>query len=189
VSSSRDASKEEASCSKDNTNGEAGSVTGYNGIVGHTPFERTEFYEAWYLQQIVKDVLQVRMGKVAPANDFNNVLRPVTFTGEDAGKNIPAVSGLLYSTIFANGTLIGALPGYYNTAVGIIVNFTPTKSFYLNVGSYDGNGARNTVQTGLSPPLFNGYYFNIAEIGTNWVIGADRNPGQSASACGARRAS
>src|SRR4029077_2962014 len=101
-----------------NTNGEAGSVTGYNGIVGHTPFERTELYEAWYLQQIVKDVLQVRMGKVAPANDFNNVLRPVTYTGEDASKNIPAVSGLLYSTIFANGTLIGALPGYYNTAVG-----------------------------------------------------------------------
>jgi porin len=161
-----------------NTNGEAGSVTGYNGIVGHTPFERTELYEAWYLQQIVKDVLQVRMGRVAPANDFNNVLRPVTFTGEDAGKNIPAVSGLLYSTIFANGTLIGALPGYYNTAVGITVNFTPTKNFYLNIGSYDGNGARNTVQTGLSPPLFNGYYFNIAEIGTNWVLGADRKPGQ-----------
>jgi len=161
-----------------NTNGEAGSVTGYNGIVGHTPFQRTELYEAWYLQEIVKDVLQVRVGKVASGLDFDNVLRPVIFTGVDADKNIPSVSGLLYSTVFTNGTLIGALPGYYNTAYGITVNFTPTKNFYLNVGSYDGNGARNSVQTGLSPPLFNGYYFNIAEIGVNWTLGADRKPGQ-----------
>ncbi|HEX9524553.1 MAG TPA: hypothetical protein VF949_16360, partial [Reyranella sp.] len=31
-----------------NTNGEAGSVQGYNGIVGPPPFNRTELFEAWY---------------------------------------------------------------------------------------------------------------------------------------------
>ena len=107
--------------------------------------------------------------------DFNNVLRPVTFT--DINQNIPSVSGLLSATVFANGTLFGFLPGYYNSGNGVTVNFTPTKSFYLNLGVYDGNNARR-IQTGMVPPSFNGYYFNIAEIGTNWTLGADHHPGQ-----------
>jgi porin len=34
------------------------------------------------------------------------------------------------------------------------------------------------VQTGLSPPQFNGYYFTIAEIGTDWTLGDGHHPGQ-----------
>ena len=147
-----------------NTNGEAGSIAGYNGIVALQPRQRTELFEAWYAQEMIKDVLKVRIGRTAPTLDFNNVLRPVTFA--DSSQNIPAVSGLLYSTIFVNGSLLGVLPGYYNSGNGVTVNFTPTKSFYLNLGVYDGNLARG-VQTGVSPPEFNGYYLNIGEIGTN----------------------
>jgi porin len=158
-----------------NTNGEAGSVQGYNGIVGPPPFNRTELFEAWYAQEMIKDVLKMRIGRVNPAADFNNVLRPVTFT--DSNQNIPAVSGLIYSTVFANGTLIGSLPGYYNSGNGVTVNFTPTKSFYVNLGVYDGNNALR-VQTGMAPPTFNGYYFNIGEIGTNWTLGEANHPGQ-----------
>jgi porin len=158
------------------TNGEAGSILGYNAIVGLPPFQRTEFFEAWYAQEIFRDVLKVRIGRVSPTLDFNNVLRPVTFT--DSDQNIPAVSGLIYSGIFLNGSMIGALPGYYNSANGVTVNFTPTKSFYLNVGAYDGNRARG-IQTGVSAlELFNGYYFTIAEIGTNWVLGDGHHPGE-----------
>jgi porin len=146
-----------------NTNGEAGSIQGYNGIVGAPPFNRTELYQAWYAQEMIKDVLTMRIGRSTPSADFNNVLRPVTFT--DSNENIPAVSGLLYATIFSNGSLLGALPGYYNSGNGVTVNFTPTKSFYLNLGVYDGNNARRE-QTGLLPPQFNGYYFNIGEVGT-----------------------
>jgi porin len=158
-----------------NTNGEAGSVQGYNGIVGPPPFNRTELFEAWYAQEMIKDVLKIRIGRVNPGADFNNVLRPVTFT--DINQNIPSVSGLIYSTVFANGTLIGFLPGYYNSGNGATVNFTPGKSFYLNLGVYDGNNAVR-VQTGMVPPTFNGYYFNIGEIGTNWTLGEGNHPGQ-----------
>ncbi len=156
-----------------NTNGEAGSVQGYNGIVGPPPFNRTELYQAWYAQEMIKDVLTMRIGRSTPSADFNNVLRPVTFT--DSNQNIPAVSGLLYATIFSNGSLLGALPGYYNSGNGVTVNFTPTKSFYLNLGVYDGNNALR-VQTGLVPPQFNGYYFNIGEVGANWTIGRRPSP-------------
>src|SRR5882724_998975 len=158
-----------------NTNGEAGSVQGYNGIVGPPPFNRTELFQAWYAQEMIKDVLKIRIGRVNPGADFNNVLRPVTFT--DSNQNIPSVSGLIYSTVFANGTLIGSLPGYYNSGNGVTVNFTPTKSFYLDLGVYDGNNARR-IQTGMVPPSFNGYYFNIGEIGTNWTLGEGNHPGQ-----------
>jgi len=158
------------------TNADAGSIAGYNGIVGLPPFNRSELFKAWYAQEIVKDVLKVRIGRMSPTMDFNNVLRPVTFADKD--QNIPAVSGLIYSGIFLNGSMIGALPGYYNAANGVTVNFTPDKSFYLNVGAYDGNRARG-IQTGVSPPeLFNGYYFTIAEIGTNWVVGDGHHPGE-----------
>ncbi len=160
-----------------NTNGEAGSVQGYNGIVGTLPFQRNELYQAWYLQEIIPDTLQIRLGKTTPTLDFNNVLRPLTL--KDSAENIPSVSGLLYTPVFVNPTLLGALPGYYNSAVGATVNFTPNKEMYLNVGVYDGNIA-NGVQTGMAAPSFNGYYFNIAEAGTNWLIGERRHPGQFA---------
>jgi porin len=132
-----------------NTNGEAGSVQGYNGIVGAPPFNRTELFQAWYSQEMIPDVLKMRIGRSTPTSSFNNVLRPVTFT--DTTQNIPSVSGLLYSTVFVNGSILGALPGYYNPGNGVTVNFTPTKSFYFNVGTYDGNNARGQ-QTGLNRP-------------------------------------
>ena len=66
--------------------------------------------------------------------------------------------------------MIGAMMGYYNPANGVTINFTPTKSFYVNLGVYDGNRARG-VQTGISPPMFNGYYFNIGEVGRQLAAG------------------
>jgi porin len=70
--------------------------------MGAPPFQRTEFFEAWYLQEIVKDVLQVRIGRSVPTYDFGNVLRPVPL--DDSDQNIPAVSGVLMTTIFLNGS-------------------------------------------------------------------------------------
>ena len=108
---------------------------------------------------------------------FGNVLRPVALA--DPNQNIPAVSGLLWSPVFVNSSMIGAMMGYYNPANGVTVNFTPTKSFYVNLGAYDGNRARG-VQTGLNPPMFNGYWFNIGEVGVNWLLGEGNHPGQFA---------
>lgn len=158
-----------------NTNAEAGTVPGYNGIGGPLPHNRTELYEAWYLQEMVKDVLQMRIGRSAPTYDFGNVTRPVQLN--DQAQNIPAVSSLLMVPLFVNGSILGAMPGYYNPGNGVTVNFAPAQDFYLNVGIYDGNLARG-IQTGIMPPQFNGYMFNIAEIGTNWLLGDGRHPGQ-----------
>jgi porin len=157
------------------TNEQAGSIAGYNGIVGLPPLNRTELLEAWYLQEMKKDVLKMRIGRSLPTYDFGNVLRPVALA--DVNQNIPAVSGLLWSPIFVNASMIGAMMGYYNPANGVTVNFTPTKDFYVNLGVYDGNRARG-IQTGLTAPMFNGYYFNIGEVGVNWLLGDDNHPGQ-----------
>lgn len=159
------------------TNGEAGTVQGYNGIVATPPFTRSELYQAWYLQKIIPDVLQVRLGRVVPTYDFNNVMRPVTMT--DSSQNVPSLSGLLFTPVFVNTSLLGVMPGYYNSTDGVTVNFTPGKHFYLNLGAYDGNLARG-VQTGLTGPSFNGYYFMIAETGVNWTLGPARHPGEFA---------
>jgi porin len=67
--------------------------------------------------------------------------------------------------------------GYYNPANGVTVNFTPTSSFYINLGAYDGNRARG-IQTGVHAPMFNGYWFNIGEVGVDWLLGEGKHPGQ-----------
>lgn len=158
-----------------NTNGQAGAVAGYNGIVGPPPFNRSELFEAWYLQEFIKDVLKVRIGRSVPNYDFGNVLQPVNL--DDSAQNIPAVSGLLFTPVFVNPSMLVAMPGYYNSGNGVTVNFTPGKSFYLNLGAYDGNDARG-LQSGLNPPMFNGYWFTIGEIGTSWLLGEGNHPGR-----------
>lgn len=157
------------------TNEQAGSIAGYNSIVGRPPYNRTELLEAYYLQEIIREVLSIRIGRTIPTYDFGNVLRPVVMS--DADQNISAVSGLLWTPIFVNASMIGAMMGYYNPGNGVTVNFTPSASFYVNVGVYDGNRARG-VQTGVNPPQFNGYWFNIAEVGVDWLLGAGDHPGQ-----------
>lgn len=157
------------------TNTDAGVVTGYNGIVGQLPFDRTELFELWYEQKLFKDMLKVRIGRSTPTVDFGNVSRPLQLA--DASQNIPSVSGVLYTPIFVNTSMLGVLPGYYNSGNGVTVNFTPTKSFYVNAGFYDGNLARG-INTGLVGPEFNGYYLGIGEIGFNWLLGEGKHPGQ-----------
>ena len=89
---------------------------------------------------------------------------------QDQHLAIPAVSGLLYTPVFLNPTLLGAMPGYYNTAYGITATLTPVRNLYLSYGLYDGNIA-NHVQTGLhGAPNFNGYYFHVGEAGGAWEV-------------------
>jgi porin len=94
----------------------------------------------------------------------------------DPAAAIPAVSGLIYTPIFVNPTMLGVIPGYYNSATGITTTLAPTESLYLNYGFYDGNVAKQR-QTGLEGPHFNGYYFHIGEVGYAYRLGAQRKPG------------
>jgi porin len=159
------------------TNETAGSIMGFNSIVSTLPLNRTEILEAWYRQVMVPDVLSMRIGRSLPSYDFGNVSRPVALADPD--QNIPAVTALLFSPVFVNPAMIGVMMGFYNPANGVTVNFTPTKNFYVNVGVYDGNRGRG-VQTGLVGPQFNGYWFNIGEVGVNWLLGEGNHPGQFA---------
>lgn len=161
------------------TNEQAGVVAGYNSLPGPPPLERSELYELWWRQRLFGDRLVVRVGKTVPTYDFNNVIRPLPV--QDESLSVPAVSALIYTPIFVNPTLLGSLPGYYNSAYGITATLAPTRNFYLSYGIYDGNLARGE-QTGLrETPRFNGYYFTIGETGCAWRLGPDRMPGTFAA--------
>ncbi len=157
-----------------NTNGLAGAFPGFNSIEAGPPFNRDELYELWYRQSLFDDKLIVRIGKSVPTFDFNNVVKPVPVS--DPAAAIPAVTALAYTPVFVNPTMLGVIPGYYNSATGITTTFAPTKSIYLNYGVYDGNLAIGH-QTGMSGPRFDSYYFHIGEFGFSYRLGPERKPG------------
>lgn len=156
------------------TNAAAGSVQGYNSLPGVPPLNRSELYQLWLRQELLNKKLVIRIGKVVPTFDFNNVVKPVPLQQDKAV--IPAVTGLIYTPIFVNPSMLGVLPGYYDSAYGITVNFVPNRVWYLSLGTYDGNMAGGT-QTGLTGPNFNGSYFHIGETGLAWLIGKNNLPG------------
>jgi porin len=157
-----------------NTNGLAGAYPGFDSIEAGPPFNRNQLYQLWFRQSLFDDRLIFRIGKSVPTFDFNNVVRPVPVGDPSAA--IPAVTALAYTPIFVNPTMLGVIPGYYNSATGITTTFAPTKSVYLNYGFYDGNVAAGH-QTGLSGPRFDGYYFHIGEFGFSYRLGPQRKPG------------
>ena len=157
-----------------NTNGDIGSIQGYNSLPGSPPLNRAELYEIWYRQAFFDKKLFVRVGKTVTTLDFNNVIKPAPLS--EGAPTIPSVTSLIYTPIFTNTSMLGVIPGFYNTAYGITVNFTPVKEWYLSYGVYDGNSARG-VQTGLTGPTFNGSYFHIGEMGGDWLIGKNQMPG------------
>lgn len=144
------------------TNLQAGSVQGYNGLTERPPLDRSELFQLWIRQEFFCKKLIVRIGKSIPSYDFNNVVRPLPI-----GDNLQATTELIYTPIFINSTLLGVLPGYYNSAYGICLTYTPQDNFYINYGLYDGNLARGK-QIGLRGPQFNAYRFQIAEAGYSW---------------------
>ncbi|OGT52800.1 MAG: porin [Gammaproteobacteria bacterium RIFCSPHIGHO2_12_FULL_42_13] len=157
------------------TNGDAGSIPGYNGLPGAPPLTRSELYQLWYRQKLFNDKFIFRIGKLVPTFDFGNVIRPVPLT--EANLYIPAVTGLIYTPLFVNATMLGVMPGYYNSAYGVTLNFVPTEKWYLSLGAYDGSLAQG-VQTGQHKwPVFDGAGFYIAESGFSWLLGKNKMPG------------
>jgi porin len=149
------------------TNTDAGVVQGYNSLPGPSPINRSELFQLWFHQSLLDNQWKIWIGKTVPTYHFNNVSKPVP-TMNDPAVSIPSVSSLIYSPIFTNPTLSGAIGGYYNSVYGIESTVAPTKELYINMGFYDGNLARGR-QTGLRGPHFNGYYFSIMETGYGWA--------------------
>ncbi|APW61093.1 carbohydrate porin [Paludisphaera borealis] len=156
------------------TNSLAGAFPGFDSLEVTPPLTRQELYQLWYRQELFDGKLVFRIGKSVPTFDFNNVVRPVPVSDPSAA--IPAVTGLIFTPVFVNPTMLGVIPGYYNSATGITTTFAPTKSLYMNYGFYDGNLA-NHRQTGLEGPRFNGYYFHIGEVGYAYRLGPQEKPG------------
>jgi len=149
-----------------NSNERAGVLTGYNGLTETAPLNRSELYQLWWRQALFDEKLIVRVGKSIPTFDFNNVSRRLPIPNE--APYVAAVSGLLFTPIYVNPSILGVMPGYYNSAWGVTVTAAPTNSFYASYGIYDGSLARGK-QTGISvEPTFNSYYLNIGELGLSW---------------------
>lgn len=145
----------------------AGSIQGYNSLPALPPLDRYELYQIWLEQTLLNDKFKIRIGKSIPSVDFNNLVRAIPLKGEG---NLTSTTGLIYTPIFTMPSLLGVLPGYYDSAYGITLNFLPTEHLYFSYGVYDGNLARG-IPTGLRGPEFNGYYFQIGEVGGWWKFG------------------
>lgn len=149
------------------TNREAGTVQGYNSLTGLSPLDRSFLYQLWYRQELFDKKIIIRIGKQIPNYDFNNVLKPLQLA--DSNLAISATTGLTYTPIYVNASMLGVLPGYYNSVYGILITYAPQDNLYVNYGLYDGNLARGK-QTGLRGPEFNAYRFQIAELGYAWGL-------------------
>ncbi|MHC5542623.1 carbohydrate porin, partial [Singulisphaera rosea] len=160
---------------KNDPNALAGSVMGFNSLVTVPPFSRSELYQLWFRQEFFDKKFIFRIGKSVPTYDFNNVLRAVPM--QDRTAAIPSISSVLYTPIFVNPTMLGVMPGYYNSATGLVASYEPSEKFYAQYGFFDGNLARGR-QLGLEGPHFNGYWLHLAEAGLNWTIGQDKKPGK-----------
>jgi porin len=153
----------------------AGSVMGVNSLDGPPPTSRAELYELWFRQVFFDDKLVVRIGKSIPTYDFGNVVRPVSLRNPQAF--VPAISSALFTPLYVNPTMLGVIPGYYNSATGVVAAYLPTERIHLQYGFFDGNLAHRR-QTGLEGPHFNGYWLHLAEAGMTWMIGRDELPGK-----------
>ena len=159
-------------------------MTGYNSLPGAPPLDRTELYELWRRQSLFADTLVVR---------FESWFRPTISAMSRVRSRYKilrckfprsAVSSTRQSSL--NPTILGFLPGYYNSAYGVTATLAPSKSWYLSLGTYDGNGARG-VQTGLETlPTFNGYRFMIGEMGAPWLMVLSVSPARSLLELGTR---
>ena len=157
------------------TNSQAGSVQGYNSLPGSPPLNRSELYQLWYRQALFNNKLIIRVGKTVPTFDFDNVIKPIPI--DSSYQSIQAVSSLLYTPAFVNPSMLGAMPGYYNSAYGVTASYAPIKQWYITYGIYDSDLAAGE-QTGLlAGPSFNGSYFDIGETGATWLLGGNELPG------------
>ncbi len=163
-------------------NAAAGSVQGINSAVSVSPNNRTELYNYLYAQNLFDDQLQFVVGKLIPTISFGNVAKPDP-TAQAGSYLVPTLTGLIYTPIFVVPTMLGRIPGYPDSSVGIQATIAPNQlggRFYLSAGVYDGRSGAFGTHTGLVGPSLSGPLFSIAEIGGAWRVGAEQAPGQFA---------
>lgn len=65
--------------------------------------------------------------------DFGNVLKSIPVS--NPGPYAPSLSGLIFTPIFTNPTMLGVLPGHCDSAYGVTVSLSPIKQFHVNWAS------------------------------------------------------
>lgn len=149
------------------TNSHAGVAVGFDGLTEGAPLNRSELYQLWWRQKLLDDKLIFRVGKSIPYVDFGNVIKALPIDRERSPPIVPSVTALIYAPIFVNPTMLGVMPGYYNSAWGVTGSYVPN-DYYASVGFFDGSLARGK-QTGThAGPTFDSYYFSIGEVGKVW---------------------
>lgn len=157
----------------------SGAIQGFTDLPSTPPFNRTELYSYWISKGFPSNHLHVRFGKQVANTLFNNV---VLGNLDLPSRAESAVSGLIYSPLYENPTLLGRVPSSYNAALGMTAQWFPggNGNTYINYGIFDGNGAKPGYQTGLVAPWINNDLFQIAEFGVRWNVGRSRLPAKFA---------
>jgi porin len=149
------------------TNSHEGVAIGFDGLTEGPPLNRSELYQLWWRQKLLDDTLILRLGKSIPYLDFGNVIKALPIDRERSPPMVPAVTALIYAPIFVNPTMLGVMPGYYNSAWGVTGSFIPN-DYYASVGVFDGSLARGRQTGDYAGPALDGYYFSIGEVGKVW---------------------
>ncbi|MGD9646128.1 MAG: carbohydrate porin, partial [Pirellulales bacterium] len=155
-------------------NANAGTVMGYNSL-DIAIQDRAEIYALWYMQKLFDERLLIRIGKTITTYDFNNVVRPTAFN--DPAYDISALSSLIFTPLYISPTQLGVVPGYFNSATGVVTTLIPIENTYAKYGLYDGNLAAGR-QVGSEGPHFNGYALHMVELGGSWLLDGRQFPGK-----------
>ncbi len=160
----------------------SGSVQGSNSLVAPPPLNRTELYSVVLRQDLWDRQLKILVGKQAASVEFANVTRP-DFT-RNPTYEVPALSALPFTPLYAMPTLLGRMPGYPDSALGASLSWQPKalgRKVYLNAGVFDGRGGvgDGSIRTGTAVPSLSGPLFSVAELGGGWSLGASNLPGSA----------
>ena len=158
----------------------SGSVQGSNSLAAAPPLDRTELFEYAIRKDFFEGRLRVVAGKQSASAVFANLNRPDAT--EDQRYEVSSLTSLAFTPVYSMPTLLGRLPGYTNSALGLRFTLQPgwfDNRSYLSAGVFDGRGGLGaaSVQTGLTSPSLSGPLFNIMEVGSGWVVGDARKPG------------
>ncbi|WP_244279699.1 carbohydrate porin [Synechococcus sp. UW179A] len=157
-----------------------GSMQGANSLTTSPPLNRSELFEFAIRKDFLDGRLRVIAGKQSTSITFANINRPDKT--DVARYQVDNLTSLAFTPIYSMPTLLGRLPGYTNSALGLTITAQPDVldgRAYFSAGVYDGRGGLRdaSVQTGLDAPSLSGPLFSIAEAGSGWVAGKARKPG------------
>jgi porin len=158
----------------------SGSVQGSNSLTTPPPLNRMELFEFAIRKDFWDERVRVIAGKQLASITFANINRPDKTSVDRYQVN--NLTSLAFTPIYSMPTLLGRLPGYTNSALGLTITVQPDvleDRAYFSAGIYDGRGGLRdaSVQTGLDAPSLRGPLFSIAEVGSGWVVGKSRKPG------------